>query len=149
MWKNPHVVGALLAAPVLALLAYFAVDAVVREPAKPAAAGASYPLVAAPNCRRRNGQCQLRNAQLRIDLVTTPSDNGVVTLELTSTNAFDGVFIGDGTADAKPKPFNRIGPKRWTVRLPSSIDTGELKFVAIANNTSFYAELPAEFTGPD
>ena len=51
MWKNKHVVVAMLVAPILAILAWFAVDSMVAERAHSAKPGASYKLVAKSNCR--------------------------------------------------------------------------------------------------
>lgn len=52
---NKHVVIAMLVAPVLAVIAYFAVDASVSEPPKAAQPGQSYPLAVRSNCRYTSG----------------------------------------------------------------------------------------------
>ena len=62
------IVIALLVAPVLALIAYFAVDAVVAEKPEKALAGSSYPLVAKSNCRYASGRCSLENGDVQLEI---------------------------------------------------------------------------------
>ncbi|MEM8983894.1 MAG: hypothetical protein AAGC71_12765 [Pseudomonadota bacterium] len=145
MWRSPHIIVALLVAPVLAVLAYFAASKLVGDTAGPAQRGASYPLLVGANCRRSSGQCQLSNAQLRIDLTMTAYSDAAITLELYASNTFDGVLIGDGTDKATASPFERIAPLRWRVALPHPSDAATLPFVAVADTTAFFAELPTDF----
>jgi len=58
--KNKHLVIAMLVAPVLAVLSYFALDVLVGERPKPAEEGQSYPLVEKPDCRYASGHCGLK-----------------------------------------------------------------------------------------
>ena len=57
VWKNKHVLIATLMAPVLALIAYFGVNALVGEKPHAAEAGQSYVLVEKPNCRPKKLRC--------------------------------------------------------------------------------------------
>ena len=54
-FKNRHLVIATLMAPVLALISYYAVNALVSETPHAAKAGQSYQLAEKPNCRRGGG----------------------------------------------------------------------------------------------
>ena len=52
MWKDKHVVMAMIVAPILAIFAWVGVDYIVAEKAQPAEPGSMYPLVARSNCRK-------------------------------------------------------------------------------------------------
>ena len=93
MWKNKHVIIALLVAPVLAIIAWFAVDRMVAEEPQAAQAGGAYELVAKPNCRYASGECELVNNEFRLELALA---DGVMTL--TASHALDGVQIATGDA---------------------------------------------------
>ena len=75
---------ALLVAPMLAIIAWFAVDYFVAERPQAASPGESYPLVARPNCRRLSDACELANADLTLTLVVTRASATGATVELTS-----------------------------------------------------------------
>ena len=66
MFKNKHVVIAMLVAPVLAIMAWFAVDYFVGERPHAATPGSAYTLVAKSNCRYASGQCDLENADFKL-----------------------------------------------------------------------------------
>ena len=81
MWKNKHVILAMLIAPVLAIIAWFSVDYFVAERPHEARPGASYPLVAKPNCRRLSERCDLVNEDFRLGMNITYADYGDATLK--------------------------------------------------------------------
>ena len=68
MFTNKHVVVAMLVAPILAILAWFAVDALVSERPHVAHEGGAYRLAAKPSCRYASGMCELENADLKISI---------------------------------------------------------------------------------
>ena len=68
MWKNKHVVIAMLVAPILAVIAWYGVDSIVAEQAQVAKPGDSYPLVARSNCRYDSGACDLVNNDFKLTL---------------------------------------------------------------------------------
>ena len=69
MWKNKHVIIAMIVAPILAILAWFAVGQIAGEKAKVAEPGAAYPLVARSNCRWASGKCELANNDLEMTIL--------------------------------------------------------------------------------
>ncbi len=60
MFRNKHLILAFLIAPVLAIIAWFSVDYFVAEKPHSAKPGASYELIAKPNCRRFSRRCDLK-----------------------------------------------------------------------------------------
>ena len=59
---------ATLMAPILALVGYFGINAILSEKPQAAEAGHSYQLVEKPNCRRSGGRCGLKNADFELNL---------------------------------------------------------------------------------
>ena len=55
-------------APVLGIISYFAVNALVGEDPQAAEAGQSYKLVEKPNCRYASGLCGLKNVDFELTL---------------------------------------------------------------------------------
>ena len=69
---NKHFVTALIIAPILAVLAWFAVDKWVSPKPFAAKGGAAYPLAVKPNCRYASGKCGLENGDIKILLSKQP-----------------------------------------------------------------------------
>jgi len=73
MFTNKHVIIAMLVAPVLAIMAWFAVDYFIGERPHAAKEGAAYTLIAKSNCRYDSGQCDLENSDFKLNLRPTPT----------------------------------------------------------------------------
>ena len=150
MFKNKHVVVAMLVAPILAVIAWFAVDYLVAERAKPARSGTTYPLVAKSNCRYDSGRCDLKNEDLEVSLRPTAIDASGISLELSSvfplTRAMVGVVEGD--AEQAPAGFTAANSDQteWTGRIarPASQES-QLRVAIVANGATFFAEVPVVF----
>ena len=67
--RNKHVLVSALVAPLLALMAYFAIDHFMGETPHAAVEGRSYPLVEKPGCRWESGSCGLKNNEFELDMV--------------------------------------------------------------------------------
>ena len=76
MFTNKHVIVAMLVAPILGVLAYFAADMAIGEKPQPAVAGQNYKLAAGPDCRYASGKCTLRNGDLTVQFHATKNDAG-------------------------------------------------------------------------
>lgn len=146
MWKNKHVVVALLVAPVLALIAYFAVDAAVSEAPHAAKEGESYPLRVMSSCRYASGECELRNGDVRVRLWLDEA----TTWHLTSEVALSGAMIG-GELHAEPVAMlaGSDDGREWrldTHSLPVEPDHSMRLVVAVAKSR-YFAEFPGTFAG--
>ena len=150
MFTNKHVVVAMLVAPILAILAWFAVDALVAEKPRAAKPGASYPLVARPNCRYDSGQCDLVNGDFKVTLKPTGMSDAEVGLELVSAHSLEGATVGlTGQRDVEPPlPMTATDPvaTRWvtSIRIPDA-ETATLRVAVIAAGSTYYAEVPVVF----
>ena len=153
-WKRPHVVAAVLVAPILAVLTYLAVDALVGERAAPAAAGVPYRLVAASNCRRAGQQCTLRNASFELHIVVTEFDERRGALEVTASHPLSQLALAVARTPAdRPAPTvfaaaaddGRVW--RGELAAPGS-ETATVQLAATASQSAFFAEFPATFMAP-
>lgn len=150
MWRNRHVVAALLIAPVLAVLGWLAVDALIGERPQAARAGMSYPLLPGPSCRRPGGVCVLENTDVRLTVGVSRA-GGALAVSVESALPLDGVRIGRATADASAPTrlvaANAAGT-RWRGTLPAERDGNPgLRLAAKAGESLYFAELPAVFIG--
>jgi hypothetical protein len=68
---NKHFVVALIVAPILAIISYFAVDKLVAPEPIAAQAGENFPLVARSNCRWESGKCTLANGDFKVHIAAT------------------------------------------------------------------------------
>ncbi len=150
MFKNKHIIVAMIVAPILALLSYFATDHVVSEKPHAAIAGQSYKLVAKSNCRYESGLCTLENAELNITLrAEFPSADQVVLL-LTSNNPLKGAKIALAKPGENSTPVEmsaiEADTTRWKAQLYSpSIEASSIMLVVAAGESSYYAETGIAF----
>ena len=151
MFKNKHTVIALLVAPMLAIIAWFAVDYFVAERPQAASPGTSYPLVAKPNCRRLSDGCELSNADLTLTLVVTEANATGASVELTSAFPLGEAMVGlanGGEDEGPPTALESLDAEglSWTGSVSGRIDadTG-MRVLVRANEATFYAEVPVTF----
>lgn len=146
MWKNKHIVVALLVAPVLALIAWFAVDGLVAEQPHAAVAGASYKLVEKPGCRYAGGDCVLVNGDFRLQL--TASKTGRLTIN--GSHALSSVMIAADTGSVsleKPLSMTKVNDQGqvWQLDLDDVHPELQLRVLASAGRASYFAETTLAF----
>ncbi len=149
MFRNKHVIIALLVAPVLAILAWFAVGALVGEEPHQAVAGSSYPLLERSNCRYGSGQCDLRNEDMRLSIVYEESVAGPI-LRLQANQSLSNALLGVGVLDTEvaPLPMQKqdSGGMQWTVSLPALPSPSERLMVVVeAQGARWYADTSTAF----
>jgi hypothetical protein len=148
MFKNRHVIVALLVAPVLAILSWFAAGSLWGERAAPAQPGNAYPLVARSNCRWASGQCDLENNDLELILRYEPALEGV--LVLSASHALDSVLValappGEDVSPRRMRPSGADG-RQWRLALAKPPGNGlRLRLVAAAAGASYFGDAAALF----
>lgn len=108
MFANKHVVVALLVAPVLSILAWFAVGSLTGEQAALAEAGKTYPLVEKSNCRYPSGVCDLENQDIKLALTLDLTEG--LALVLTASHPLETALM------AIARPDQGLGPRAMRVR---------------------------------
>ncbi len=147
MWTNKHLVTALIVAPILAILAWFAVDYFVSDEPQAAVPGAAYELMASGSCFHASGRCELGNGEFLITLELQSDD----VLLLSASHALDGVQVAIGRNDAfeAPRPLQQLDPggTSWQGPLAEVPADGSLRLLASAGGSSYYVETSLAFAG--
>lgn len=147
---NKHVVVAMLVAPVLAILAWFAVDYFLTERPHAAVEGGTYLLVARSNCRYDSGECDLENGDFKLNLKPVGDVSGPVTLALTSKFPLQTATLGlvKSGVERPPSSMRREDETStlWLGTLPADRSDGAvIRLAVIASETTYYAEVPLTF----
>jgi hypothetical protein len=154
IFKNKHTIIAVLVAPVLAILAWFAADVLVGEKPHRAEAGKSYELVEKPSCRWASGSCELQNGDF--ELALTPEWFGRSSLRLILESAFplEGVKLALATGEsdyAEPRNMEPTAAdgRSWSIELDSpDPETHRLRLVAAASQSLYYGDVALTFALP-
>ncbi len=150
MFTNKHVVVAMLVAPLLAIMGWYAVDYFVAERPHAARPGATYALTAKSNCRYDSGQCDLQNGDFELSLRPIDVTAETVSVELRSRFPLQQASIGfiDESPNALPTEMESTdtGATLWSaaLALPSS-DASTIGVAVMAQGATYYAEIPAVF----
>ena len=160
MWTDRHVIAALLVAPVLAILAWFAVGSLGGEKARPARAGAAYPLLEKSNCRYESGACDLENTDFKARLSFSGYPSGHSPghlsagaggrLELYASHAVDSVLVSLTRAPGDSAPSAMLAAdnegRRWRLELERRPDREQrLRVVLSRRGTAYFAEASSAF----
>ena len=152
MFKNKHLLIATLMAPVLGLIGWFGVNALVGEKPHVAEAGKSYLLVEKPNCRYASGVCGLKNMDFELVLSYEQLENGRMLMKLESENPLDGIMLAlaeSGTEEEQPTEMRAVGNEglNWTLEI-EQLDPNRhrLHLVASSNQTLYYGDVATKFT---
>ena len=144
MLKNKHFLVALIVAPILAILAWFATDIMVSEqPIKPEI-GQSYSLAEKANCRWASGLCELKNNDIELSIKTTllRGENEVL-IKLESNVQIEGAIItllSKGEHEMPPKNMQAKDNSglNWRVILPWQADSKNRLRLAIKHRGVFF-----------
>lgn len=155
MWKNKHVVIAMIVAPILAVLAWFAVGQIAGEKAQVAEPGAAYPLVARSNCRWESGECELVNNDLKLTIL--PLELGAQYTKLSLDSEFplaQATFAllsnGEEVVAKAEQDASPDAAAQMTVTIPAFADPEAMLRVAVTVQESLYfAEVPVVFMRPE
>ena len=150
-----HVAIALIVAPILAILAWFAVGQIAGEKAQVAEPGGAYPLVARSNCRWESGECELHNNDLEITIL--PLELGAQYTRLALDSDFplaQATFAllsgGNEVAASATHDESPDAATQMTVTIPAFADPDAMLRVAVTVQESLYfAEVPVVFLRPE
>jgi hypothetical protein len=150
--KNKHLLTASLMAPILALMSYFAIDALVGETPQAAEEGQSYQLVEKPNCRYDSGSCGLKNGDFELNLHTEALDSDRMTLVLKSVFPLDGVLLGlveNGADEEQPMDMRPMGDDGliWSLDVARpNPETDRMHLVASSSGSLYFGDVSMKFT---
>ena len=154
MWKDKHVVIALIVAPILAIIAWVGVDYIVAEKAQPAEPGSMYPLVARSNCRYDSGSCDLVNNDFEVTLrpIDLRSDRTILAVESKfelQQTSLALVVDGEETAGKGAPTETPDGETVWIVNIPVRAEPEAILRVAVtAQDSVYFIEGPVTWMWP-
>ena len=152
IFKSKHVVTASIVAPVLALIGYFGINALVGESPQAAEEGQSYQLVEMPGCRYSSGHCSLKNGDFELNFSTESVDGDRLLLLLKSEFPLDGVkvaLIENETNEKQPVDMQATGEQGldWSLEIARpDPERNRLRLVASANGSLYFGDAAMKFT---
>ncbi len=155
MFKNKHIIVALLVAPVLAIIAYFAVDYMVAERPHAAQADATYKLVAKPNCRYPSGACELKNGEFELTLKPAGAIGDQMTLRVEASFPLSMASLGVASAPGESTSPIALAAddaegRLWSTTIATpKLDEAAFQIAVVADRSRFYAEVPTVFLAAD
>jgi hypothetical protein len=153
--QNKHLVTAAVVAPVLALIGYFGINALVGESPHAAEEGQSYQLVEMPSCRYSSGHCGLKNGDFELNLSTESLGDDRLLLKIESELPLEGVKVAlvEHEADEKqPVDMRAMGEDGlvWSLEIASpDPERNRLHLVASANRSLYFGNAAMKFTLPE
>ncbi|RJX65418.1 hypothetical protein DZ860_21490 [Vibrio sinensis] len=151
MFKNKHILIALLVAPILSILAYVGTDLALSEKPHAAKEGQEYKLVSKSNCRYTSGLCDMANGEFKVQFRSEALSSSDLTLSLKSKFALDGVkvsLVDSEDQTAPPINMNAIDSSNlnWNVVLPApKSDQSWLRVAIQADGTVYYGDTQTAF----
>ncbi len=148
--KNKHLIVAMLVAPALAIIAYFAVDQVVSEKPHAAAKGETYKLRANSNCRYKSGVCTLENGDVEVRLHVEVIDPDKMMVLLSSVLPLQGAIVSlvaeDGSGERIAMAPDAEKVNTWSATLYGTLNEQSLLRLALnVSDTLYYAETTTVF----
>ena len=151
MLRNFHFIIALLVAPALAILAWYAADTMLGDKKEKAKEGLGYELLGDSNCRYESGTCTMSNGNFELDIKVDRAGEGELAVQLESAHPLDAVSMGWVNPDAEKADQTALGVAnnkrtRWEGVIPGEASTkARMRVLARADGTSYYGEAKTVF----
>ena len=151
MFRNLHFAIALIIAPFLAIMAWYAADTMLSEKKERAKEGLGYELLGNSNCRYESGTCTMSNGNFELDIEVDRAEGGGLAVRLESAHPLDAVSMGwvNPEADrARQTGLESAGGGRtlWEGVIPGTASTeARMRVLARTDGTSYYGETATVF----
>jgi len=120
MFKNKHIIVAMMVAPLLAIAAYFATDMLVGEKPHKVEPGSNYQLLGQPNCRYESGKCVMGNGNFKVTITGKYTPDGLLLMNLQSNFPLDHasmIVVSDPTDTTAPVAMTlQKEPTQWGIQ---------------------------------
>jgi hypothetical protein len=151
--SNKNLVVAVLAAPVLALLGWWAVGAFTGEKPQSAQEGRTYPLLEKSNCRWASGSCDLENVDFRLVLTYEEDDSGHY-LAVRASHTLKGILVTVGPLENElfPAAMTAIGEQgtQWRMAVGGRPEAqARIRLVARSSGSTWFGDASAKFLQPE
>ena len=152
MLSNRNLIVAILVAPVLSILGWWAAGVFTGEKPRPAQAGKIYPLLEKSGCRYAGGECELENVDINLTLSYRENDS-TGHIEVSASHAFQSIHMAVGSAESVSNPveMEAIGEqgKQWQMALGARPDqNARIRLVARAAGSTWFGDASTRFLQP-
>ena len=150
MFKNKHIIVAMIVAPLLAIAAYFATDMLVGEKPHKAVAGTNYQLIGQPNCRYESGKCVMGNGNFKVTITGEYTSEGLLLMNLKSNFPLDHasmtVVSDPSDATAPVTMSSQKDAKQWHIQFNMiKSQSQQLRVVLGAQGAVYFGETITPF----
>lgn len=150
LFSNKHIVTAMIVAPLLAIMSYFATDYIVSDLPEAAESGKTYSLLARSNCRYESGKCDLENGDMEVRLELLDLANGQSVLQAQSSTPLKGARIAllNDKNEPTPMAFIQTDDKGLTWRIDvneSDLNSREIRIAMATQANTFYGSTQTDF----
>jgi hypothetical protein len=147
--KNKHLIIAMIVAPVLSILAWFATGEFSGEVPQPALSGSSYQLLEKSNCRYEGGTCVLENEDFKLTLTMTGESPAHI-LIVSSQYPLDRLLIAVGASEQNTEPtaMRKADSRGLVWRLPmleTVAPEERIQLVAFTRGSSYFGDAATAF----
>ena len=153
IFKNKNLMVATLMAPILALVSYFGINALLSEKPHAAEAGQSYQLLEKPNCRRSGGNCGLKNADFELNLSVEWLNDEHLLITLKSAHPLNGVLVelveneAGQNQPVQMRPMSADGLS-WSLDMAGpDPESHRLHLVASSGESLYFGDIAMKFIG--
>ena len=143
MFKNKHIIIAMLVAPILSIVAYVGTDLALSEKPHAAQEGQDYKLVSKSNCRYTSGLCDMANGEFKVKFRSESLTDDELKLSLTSSFPLEWIKLSlvDRQGElGTPVNMQRADDsgKLWNITLPAPASAQSWLRVAIQSDGVLY-----------
>lgn len=143
MFKNKHIIIAMLVAPILSIVAYVGTDLALSEKPHAAKEGQDYKLVSKSNCRYTSGLCDMANGEFKVKFRSESLTENELKLSLSASFPLEGIklsLVNNQDAMGTPVSMQQADEagKLWTITLPAPASAKSWLRVAIQSNGILY-----------
>ncbi len=152
MLSNKNLVVAILVAPVLSILGWWAVGALIGEKPRSAQEGQIYPLLEKSSCRYASGLCELENVDFKL-VLSYREDNLGPYIAVHASHSLQGILMAVGPAESESAPgeMNATGGQgtQWRMSLDSRPDPqARIRLVARVAGSTWFGDASTHFLQP-
>jgi hypothetical protein len=142
-----------LVAPILSVVAWWAIGVLFGEKPQQAQEGRTYPLLEKSNCRYASGLCTLENVEFKLALSYTEDDAGYF-LVVRASHILQGILLAVGQSEVElssPAAMTAVDEQgtHWRMALDSRPTTqARIRLVASASGSTWFGDDSASFLQP-
>jgi hypothetical protein len=153
MLSNKNLLVAILVAPVLSILGWWAAGTFIGEKPRPVQEGQVYPLLEKSSCRYASGLCELENVDFKL-VLSYREDNLGRHMVVRASHSLQGILMAVGPAESESAPgemkvMDEQGTQ-WQMALDRRPDPqARIRLVVRAVGSTWFGDASTQFLHPE